>query len=166
MTRASGNHWKFTTLYAFKGAPDAGSPYGGLVADTSGNLFGTTYYGGSGGVGTVYELSPGKKGKYREHVLYNFKGGKDGSSSTTTLVFGPSGNLYGTTSAGGGTCDCGTIFSVNPTTGAEKVLHNFGASGDGAYSYYGLTAGKSGHFYGTTVAGGLFGQGTVFEFTP
>ncbi|MGC1381754.1 MAG: choice-of-anchor tandem repeat GloVer-containing protein [Candidatus Baltobacteraceae bacterium] len=166
MSQTSKNHWKLTTLYAFKGTPDAGSPYGGLVANASGHLFGTTYYGGAKGLGSVYELTPSGKGRYRERVLYSFQGGSDGSSTTTTLVFGGSGDLYGTTSAGGASCDCGTIFKVNPTTGAEKVLHAFGGTGDGAYSYYGLTADKSGNFYGTTVAGGLFGQGTVFKFTP
>jgi uncharacterized repeat protein (TIGR03803 family) len=160
------NHrWKLTTLYAFKGAPDAAFPYGGLVADGSGNLYGTTYYGGTGGVGSVFELARGSGG-YQERVLYNFKGGSDGSSSTSTLAFGNDGALYGTTSAGGGSCDCGTIFKVNPVSGKEKVLHSFGGSHDGAYSYYGLTMDTSGNFYGTTVAGGNFNQGTVFEYTP
>lgn len=162
----SPQRWKMTTLYAFKGAPDAAFPYGGLVSDASGNLFGTTYYGGANGLGSIFELVANAKGKYRERVLYSFAGGTDGSSTTSTLAFGTSGDLYGTTSAGGGSCDCGTIFKVNPKSGKEAVLHRFGARGDGAYPYYGLTADAAGHFYGTTVAGGPFNQGTVFEFTP
>ncbi len=154
-----------TTLYAFKGAPDASSPYGGLVADSSGNLYGTTYYGGAHGLGTVFELTKTASG-YHERVLHSFGGGQDGSSSTSTLVLAKSGELYGTTSGGGGTCDCGTIFAVNARTGKERVLHRFGGGTDGAYSYYGLTQGPSGTFYGTTVAGGTFNQGTVFAFTP
>jgi len=157
--------WTLTTLYAFKGAPDAAFPYGGLVADTSGNLFGTTYYGGTSGQGTVFELVRNARG-YRERVLYSFKGGSDGSSSTSTLVFAGSGDLYGTTSAGGGSCDCGTIFKVNPKTGQETVLHSFGGGSDGQYSYYGLTPDASGTLFGTTVAGGLNNQGVVFSFTP
>jgi uncharacterized repeat protein (TIGR03803 family) len=166
LSPTSQKQWKLTTLYAFKGTPDAGSPYGGLVKDASGHFYGTTYYGGANGVGSVYELIPNATGKYREHVLYSFKGGSDGSSSTSTLVFGASGDLYGTTSAGGGTCDCGTIFKVNARSGKEAVLHRFGGGSDGAYSYYGLTPDGSGNFYGTTVAGGHFNQGTVFKFTP
>jgi uncharacterized repeat protein (TIGR03803 family) len=162
----AGKKWHLQTLYAFKGSPDAAFPYGGLVADKSGNLYGTTYYGGAQGVGSVFELVRKKNGKYRERVLYSFLGGSDGSYTTSTLLFGPSGDLYGTTSSGGGSCDCGTIFKVNPTSGAEQVLHNFGSGTDGAYPYYGLTAGQNGNFYGTTVAGGTFGQGVVFEFTP
>ncbi len=165
LTPSSGK-WKLTVLYTFKGSPDAASPYGGVIADDSGNLFGTTYYGGSAGTGTVYELQARAGGKYRERVLYSFKGGNDGSYPTSTLAFGPSGNLYGTTSMGGGTCDCGTIFSVNAASGGEQVLHSFGGTRDGENPYYGLTLGNDGTFYGTTVAGGRFGQGTVFEFTP
>jgi uncharacterized repeat protein (TIGR03803 family) len=157
---------KMTTLYAFKGTPDAASPYGGLIADASGNLYGTTYYGGANGLGSVYELVRNAMGGYRERLLYSFRGGSDGSSSTSTLVLAGSGDLYGTTSAGGGTCDCGTIFKVNAKSGKETVLHSFGNGTDGAYSYYGLTADASGNFYGTTVAGGRFNQGAVFEFTP
>lgn len=156
---------KFTTLYAFKGMPDAASPYGGLTSDASGNLYGTTYYGGAGGLGSVFELSPMAGGKYKERVLYSFRGGSDGSSSTSSLVL-KAGNLYGTTSAGGGSCDCGTIFKVSAKSGKETVLHRFSDGSDGAYPYYGLTAGSNGTYYGTTVAGGRSNQGTVFAFTP
>jgi uncharacterized repeat protein (TIGR03803 family) len=164
--RLSTSTKKLTTLYAFKGTPDAGSPYGGLIADASGNLYGTTYYGGANGLGSVFELSPTARGGYRERVIYSFKGGTDGSASTSTLVFAGSGELYGTTSAGGGSCDCGTIFKVDPKSGKERVLHSFGGASDGAYSYYGLTKGSDGTLYGTTVAGGHFNQGTVFAFRP
>ncbi len=161
----SGKRQPLSTLYAFKGKPDAASPYGGLVADAAGDLFGTTYYGGTNGIGTVFELTLNAKGRYHERVLYSFKGGSDGSSPTSTLVLVGS-NLYGTTSAGGGSCACGTIFRVNATTGSESVLHAFGSGTDGAYPYYGLTKGPRNTFYGTTVAGGRAGQGAVFEFKP
>ena len=161
----TGKHWALTTLYAFKGSPDAASPYGGLVADAAGDLFGTTYYGGAHGMGTVFELTRKAKGRYGERVLYSFKGGGDGSLPTSTLAFGGS-DLYGTTTEGGGSCGCGTIFRVNAATGAESVLHAFGSGTDGASPLYGLTKGAKGVFYGTTVAGGSSGQGTVFEFKP
>ncbi len=160
-----GKRWVLNTLYAFKGTPDAASPYGGLVADAAGDLFGTTYYGGANGIGAVFQLTGNAKGRYRERVLYSFKGGSDGSSPTSTLALAGS-HLYGTTSAGGGSCGCGTIFRVNIASGAESVLHAFGSGADGAYPYYGLTKGAKGVFYGTTVAGGSLGQGAVFEFKP
>jgi uncharacterized repeat protein (TIGR03803 family) len=166
LSQKSKKSWNLTTLYAFKGTPDAGNPYGGLVADASGDLFGTTYYGGTSGYGTVFELVRHGKNKYAERVLYSFKGGNDGSSSTSTLLLSASNELFGTTSAGGGTCDCGTIFEVNAKTGKEHVLHSFGNGSDGQYPYYGLAQDASGRLYGTTVAGGAHGQGAVFEFTP
>jgi uncharacterized repeat protein (TIGR03803 family) len=165
MSRGLKNRWIFKTLYAFKGTPDAASPYGGLIADASGNLYGSTYYGGTNGLGAVFKLTPAARGRYRERVLYSFAGGGDGSSPTSTLLLA-SGTLYGTTSAGGGSCNCGTIFSVNATSGSESVLHEFGGSGDGAFPYYGLTQDAAGNLYGTTVEGGSANQGTVFEFTP
>jgi uncharacterized repeat protein (TIGR03803 family) len=165
MSRGSKNRWIFKTLYAFKGTPDAASPYGGLIADKSGDLYGTTYYGGTNGLGAVFKLIPAARGRYHERVLYSFAGSGDGSSPTSTLVLA-SGTLYGTTSAGGGSCNCGTIFGVNAMSGSESVLHGFGGSGDGAFPYYGLTQDAAGNLYGTTVQGGSANQGTVFELTP
>ncbi|HEY1429242.1 MAG TPA: choice-of-anchor tandem repeat GloVer-containing protein [Candidatus Tumulicola sp.] len=165
LTPAKNGKWKFATIYAFKGTPDAGSPYGGLIEDAGGILYGTTYYGGTNSLGSVYALLP-KGSAVTERVLYSFKGGSDASLSTSTLAFGTGVLLYGTSSGGGGSCDCGTIFRVNAKTGKEKVLHSFGGANDGEYSYYGLTKESNGKFLGTTVAGGTKGQGTVFEFTP
>jgi uncharacterized repeat protein (TIGR03803 family) len=162
----AGHKWNFTTLYDFQGAPDASGPYGGLIEDASGNLYGTTYYGGTSGLGTVFELKALADGKYRERVLYSFKGGSDGSSPLSTLLFGAPGQLYGTTTAGGGSCDCGTIFKLDLAAHTETVLHSFGNGVDGASPLYGLTADTSGNMYGATELGGTSGQGTVFKFRP
>ncbi len=159
------NRRPLSTLYAFRGVPDGASPYGGLITDASGDLYGTTYYGGRNGLGCVFELTPKGQGTYRERVLYSFNGAADGSSPTSTLLLGKSGELYGTTSTGGGSCDCGTVFKVNQKSGKEAVLHSFTGGTDGAYPYYGLTKDSSGNFYGTTVAGGSSNQGTVFQLT-
>ena len=170
LSRRNG-HRQFTTLYAFRGTPDAASPYGGLVADASGDLFGTTYYGGSANAGAVFELVRSGKAHYRERVIYSFKGGADGSNPTSTLVLGVSGELYGTTSNGGGSCGtssygCGVAFALDPKTKKERVLHAFGSGNDGQHPYYGLLLGKNGALYGTTAAGGNSGQGVVFEVKP
>ena len=161
-------HWQLTTLYAFEGTPDAASPYGGLIADSSGDLFGTTYYGGNANAGTVFELARNGS-NYRERVLYGFKGGVDGSNPTGTLVFGASGDLYGTTSNGGGSCGsygCGVVFALDPRSKKERLLHSFSGGNDGQHPYYGLLLGKKGVLYGTTAAGGRSGQGVVFEVKP
>jgi uncharacterized repeat protein (TIGR03803 family) len=161
--------WNLTTLYTFAGAPDAASPYGGLVADSSGNLYGTTYFGGSINAGAVFELIRHGNGSYRERVLYSFTGGVDGGNPTSTLVFGASGDLYGTTSNGGNSCGsygCGVVFALDPKGRKESVLHAFGGASDGQHPYYGLLLGKNGEFYGTTAAGGSSNQGVVFEVKP
>jgi len=164
LDRRSGK-WLFTTLYSFKSTPDCGSPYGGLIADRHGNLYGTTYYGGANGLGCVFKFASDRM-YYKESVLYSFKGGNDGSAPTSTLLLNGRGTLYGTTSAGGGSCDCGTVFKLNTKTGAESVLHSFSGGQDGSYPYYGLVPDGSGHLLGTTATGGTSNQGVAFEITP
>ncbi|MGO9646597.1 MAG: choice-of-anchor tandem repeat GloVer-containing protein [Terriglobales bacterium] len=163
---AGGSKWNFTTLYAFKGMPDAGFPYGGLITDGKNNLYGTTYYGGTDGVGTVFKLDGTLK---KESVLYSFKEGTDGGYPTSTLVFDAAGNVYGTTSMGGfPACDCGTVFELSLVKGGvkETILHRFKEKPDGGYPYYGLNPDPSGNLFSTTASGGNSEAGTVFEFTP
>ncbi len=167
----AGNSWNFTTLYAFQGLPDAGYTYGGLIADSRGRLYGTTLYGGTAGLGTVFEVSAGAtvRNPWKEDVLYSFQGGVDASFPTSSLVFDAAGNLYGTSSTGGNpSCDCGTIFKLTPQSGgwSESVLHNFGAKGDGNSPSYGMTSDGQGSYFGVTPVGGLYGQGVVYQITP
>ncbi len=167
----SAGTWTFSTVYAFQGQPDAAFPYGGLIADPHGNLYGTTYYGGTSGAGAVFRVGPGVgTGPWHSTVLYSFHGGSDGGNPTSTLVFNPAGKLYGATSAGGDAgCDCGVLFSLSQVSNnhwLENVLHTFGTPPDGAFAYYGLTPDATGHYLGTTAAGGNQNQGVVFELTP
>ncbi|HEV3152641.1 MAG TPA: choice-of-anchor tandem repeat GloVer-containing protein [Candidatus Baltobacteraceae bacterium] len=164
LTHPSGSPWKFEPIYTFKGQPDAANPYGGLI-EVNGKFYGTTYFGGTAGAGSVFELTPAS-GTFGERVVYSFKGGTDGSSPTSTLVAGPGGAVYGTTSAGGRTsCGCGTVFALAKSTLTESVLHRFGALHDGQNPYYGLTQFGS-TLYSSTVAGGTSGSGTIFSITP
>jgi len=104
------------TLHAFKGGSDGANPATSLMMDQSGNLYGTTEYGGSrqacdGGCGTVFKVTPGGK----ETVLYSFQGGSDGQNPDSRLVVDAAGNLYGTTAEGGDTgCfeGCGTVYKL------------------------------------------------------
>jgi len=170
LSPAAGGKWTFSTLYAFKGQPNAGFPYGGLISDASWNLYGTTYYGGKDGVGSVFELVLGWGGHYKEHLLYSFKSVNDGNAPTSTLLFDASNSLWGTASAGGDPdCDCGAVFKLMPASGGkwkESVAYNFQGNPDGANPYYGLALDSSGAFYGTTAAGGTQSQGVVFKLTP
>lgn len=159
---------KHTVLYSFQGGNDGETPYGSLVIDASGNLYGVTELGGANSVGTVFEWMVGGS----EVVLYTFQGGSDGAIPDAGLIIDQSGNLYGVTGYGGdGSCYCGTVFTVSPR-GDETVLHRFTGSPDGDFPYASLAMDSSGNLYGTTVFGGQScsseseGCGFVFEIEP
>jgi uncharacterized repeat protein (TIGR03803 family) len=157
---------KETVLYSFSGTgSDGANPSAGVIRDASGNLYGTTLYGGTSGEGTVFKLS--KTGK--ETVLYNFCGEShctDGEEPLAGLVEDTKGNLYGTT-YGGGSSNWGTVFKVNKA-GKETVLYSFQNS-DAHYPYAGVIRDTKGNLYGTTASGGTgtgcgdSGCGTVFK---
>jgi uncharacterized repeat protein (TIGR03803 family) len=159
--------WSLDTLYEFQGAPDGSFPYGALLMDRAGRIFGTTYYGGSNGLGTIYQLTRDVSGNWNEQVLYGFQAGQDGNSSISNLVSDAAGNLYGTTSEGG--LGSGTIFELAPNgnnTWTESLPHLFAGPPDGAFPYAGMVGDGTGIFYGATVHGGTDGEGAIYRFTP
>jgi uncharacterized repeat protein (TIGR03803 family) len=159
---------KETVLYSFLGGNDGADPNGDLVRDKFGNLYGTAYWGPYGFYGVAFKVD--KKGN--ETVLHQFTGVPDGEAPVGGLIRDGKGNLFGTTSAGGGgPClgGCGTVFKLHKN-GKESVLYRFLASPDGAFPYSGLLQGKSGNLFGTTYNGGDPscndlgpGCGTVYE---
>ena len=167
LTPARGGEWDFKTLYSFQGAPDGVFPYGALLFDAAGNLYGTTYYGGANGLGAIYQLSSDGAGGWSETVLYSFKSGTDGNSSISNLASDAAGNLYGTTSEGG--LGSGAIFQLTPNqngTWTESIPHAFQGSPDGAFPYAGMVDDGAGTFYGATVHGGDDGEGAIYKFIP
>jgi uncharacterized repeat protein (TIGR03803 family) len=170
----AGGSWEERTLYSFTGSNDGGHPIGPLTLDSMGNLFGTTYLGGSFGAGTVFELTPSAGGGWTESVLYSFgSSGTDGLNPAGSVVFDNSGNLYGTTYTGGPNycafifTNCGTLYKLTQTGGAwtETVLHNFNGA-DGMAPETGLKFDSSGNLYGAASLGGQYKWGLVFEFSP
>jgi len=152
-----------TTLYDFKGFDDGSDPqnYGHLVRDASGNLFGTTQFGGSCDQGTVFEVLPNGTGGWNETVLHAFCGGTDGSNPLSSVILDTSGNIYGTTSgAGNGTC--GTVFKLSGTI--LTTLHTFTCLSDGGNPISGLIHVNNGSFFGTA-SGGDTGWGVVYEIS-
>src|SRR5271166_4735030 len=131
---------KYHVLYKFKGAKNGFFPVAGLISDAAGNFYGVTAgggAGGSGGCGTVFELSPAKSG-WTQKVLYRFRNGKDGCGPAANLAFDSQGDLYGTTYLGGqGNCfgrTCGTAFELTPVAGGkwrETVIYRFAGGNDG-----------------------------------
>jgi uncharacterized repeat protein (TIGR03803 family) len=165
---------KYQVLHSFNGT-DGSGPWGGVILDETGNVYGATADGGIGecgggpGCGLVFELTRQAGGNWTETVLYSFRGGaSDGEASFGNLVFDNAGNLYGTTNAGG-TYDDGTVFELTPDAGgwSESVLHSFGTRDGGRVDpTAGPIVSPEGDLYGTTPGGGINKGGVAFELAP
>jgi uncharacterized repeat protein (TIGR03803 family) len=184
--------WTSNVLHHFGSALDSrnvggSTPESGVIFDSEGNLYGTTYTGGRGasgegedcGCGLVFELTPPNPytppspvfNTWTETVLHYFgSNATDGQSPVGAgVIFDADGNLYGTTYRGGENSG-GTVFKLTAAAGGiwhETLLHSFGASEDDANSpEAGLIFDAEGNLYGTTQRGGAFGLGAVFEVMP
>jgi len=173
--------WTETIIHGFTGRGDGDDPLGGMVFDAAGNLYGTTSAGGSGGSGTVFELSPTSSGTWTEKVLYSFDA-KNGAQPEADLSFDAAGNLYGTTYLGATlNCDpyykyggCGTLFKATPSSGGDwsfSTVHTFGTNaGDGSNPLSGVYVDVNGNMFTMTTRGPgptAFGDGgTVVEIKP
>jgi uncharacterized repeat protein (TIGR03803 family) len=146
-----------TTLYTFSGGTDGAEPLGGVVRDSAGNLYGTTYGGGAHGYGAVYKLDTAGI----QTVLYSFTDGPDGGYPYAGVILDSVDNLYGTTVYGGAT-NQGVVFKVD-TAGTETTLYSFKGGLDGSNCYSGLLRDSAGNLYGTTENGGTAGVGVVFK---
>jgi uncharacterized repeat protein (TIGR03803 family) len=159
-----------TVLYNFSGGADGGFPVAGVIRDSAGNLYGTSYGGtgiGFAGFGVVYKIDINDQ----ETVLYTFTGGADGGYPNA-VIRDSAGNLYGTANAGG-TAGFGVVFKLD-TAGNQTVLYNFTGGTDGGYPSAGLIPDGTGNLYSTASAGGNLGAsacggsgcGVVFMLTP
>jgi len=169
-------NWTLNPLYAFTDANNDGSgPNAGVVIGPNGALYGTTSYGGTNLVGTVFELRPpltvcvSTTCPWNETVLYDFMAGADGANPYLgNVVFDHAGNMYGTT-AYGGAPNCGTVWKLSPSGGGwtEAVLYTFaGGIGDGCNPYSGVVFDAAGNIYGNTSSGGASGDGTIYQLMP
>jgi uncharacterized repeat protein (TIGR03803 family) len=173
----AGNGWKEKILHSFRGSTggDGQRPIHDVIFDSSGNLYGTTLDGGhftcdGAGCGTVFRLTPGPGGQWKETILYEFPNPVDGANPTSRVVFDKAGNIYGTAGGGIGSCGggCGVVYKLAPQANGKwkySVLHKFNFS-DGGYPGGGLIFDKKGNLYGTASIGGPGGAGVVFEITP
>jgi uncharacterized repeat protein (TIGR03803 family) len=159
-----------SVLWSFDHQPDGVGPQAGLTMDTNGNLYGTTLGGGAHGEGAVFELTPPTNSgeSWNESIIWSFNRGSDGNQPMGDLLIDASGNLYGTTVAGGDS-GSGTVFELTPPATAggswtESLLHSFNGS-DGSSPGGNLIMDTSGNIYGTG-GGGADNMGTVFQLTP
>jgi len=176
--------WVETVLHSFNFYPsDGAAPHGELLIDSHGNLYGTTASGGAGWCGVVFELMPPGSGSglWNETILSDFTTpnpwlGSNGYAPYAGLILDSKGNLYGTTSLGGNTPDCGpgdycgVVFELSPPSSGtglwtETLLHSFAGESDGGAPVAGLVVDHQGNFYGTTSSGGRDWNGVVFELT-
>jgi uncharacterized repeat protein (TIGR03803 family) len=153
-----------TVLYSFQGGfGDGCNPYGGLVRDADGNLYGTTPTCGASSNGTIFKVANNGS----EKLLHSFAGGKkDGSDPLyTALTLDTKGNLYGVT-AYGGSQDLGVVYKVSPSH-KLTVLHSFaGGTADGCYAHGTPAMDKHGNLYGTTSRCGSAADGIVWKVSP
>ena len=182
---------KYKVLYSFQGGSEGAIPYvGSLAVDHAGNVYGVTYWGGVSsctegsfsGCGTVFELIRLPDGSWKEKLLYEFQGGKDGAQPHG-LVIDSAGNLYGTTEAGGGggpdgclgwgSGGCGIVYQLTPSsigTWRKTTLHSFAGRSDGGNPNAELVLDAAGNIYGVTYCGGIYPcdqpGGVVFELSP
>ncbi len=160
---------QLTTILTFTGSNGAG-PFGSLVFDKSGAVYGTTNTGGTSNLGVVFKLTPPVGGgSWTGAVLHSFNGA-DGANPYGGVIVSQSGALYGTTNSGGA-YNLGVVFQLNPPTvtggpWTETVLHSFAGGSDGANPQAPVVFDSHGALYGTTYAGALSNMGTVFQLTP
>ncbi|MGA2355508.1 MAG: choice-of-anchor tandem repeat GloVer-containing protein [Terriglobales bacterium] len=176
LSPTEGGTWKETVLHTFTGGRDGALPVGGVVLDSAGNLYGTTWFGGDSkpancnlqgfvpGCGVVYKLTPTAHGPWKETVLHVFKGGSDGAYPYAGVILDSIGNVYGTAMAGGYmfTCNtggggCGVAFELTPTLSGEwdeTVLYDFTGGTTGNQVLGRLTFDSQGNLYGVTKEGG------------
>jgi uncharacterized repeat protein (TIGR03803 family) len=182
LSHSAGGGIKELVLHHFKGGTDGQFPSGELVLDQTGDLYGTTLYGGKAssvctlGCGTVFKLSA-TSGTWEEGIIYSFDGSADAYSPSGGLVFDPNGNVYGVSEQGAlcnSSSGCGAVYKLTPSTGGwqESVLYSFGSAGGNSLLPNGvLVLDAIGNLYGTTAYGGgsnacLNGCGTVYELSP
>jgi uncharacterized repeat protein (TIGR03803 family) len=153
-----------TAMYSFTGGADGGNPVGGVIRDSTGNLYGSTFGGGNSNpnctnsyCGVVYKVDA----IGLETVLYRFTGGADGGNPNGDLIRDSAGNLYGTTSSGG-TANQGVVYVLD-AAGHETVLYSFIGGADGGSPLSGVIRDSAGNLYGTAYRGGAAGWGVVYK---
>jgi uncharacterized repeat protein (TIGR03803 family) len=152
---------KYQVLHDFGNGNDGAGLFGGVVRATDGKLYGTTSGGGLYQYGTVWQLTPHPNGKWSETVLENFKvNDSRGDEPTSTLTLDPSGNLYGSTTMGGGSHTAGTVFEMQPSSKGWilRVIHRFGKNDPAKGPVGGILIDPAGNLYGV--------GGWAFELSP
>lgn len=176
-----GGQWALSTISGFTFI-DGFDPYTSLLADSKGNLYGTTAYGGAAGIGEVFEMTQASGGGWNEKMIYSFPTGGyypnlfNPTTFPSPLIADSAGNLYGETQAAG-TKNVGMVYELSPApngTWLETTLYSFSGGDGGVAPSGGLIMDNAGNLYGTTLYGAKdavsnqwrSGNGVVFELRP
>jgi uncharacterized repeat protein (TIGR03803 family) len=169
--KTKGGKWTEEVLHNFASGTDGANPNGGLVLDGAGNVYGTTFAGGTPGWGMVFKLNPPRRngGAWTEKQLHVFSVLSDGANPSAGVVFGKNGDLYGS-ALGGGEGGSGTIFELKKLAEKgqpwkETVLHRFTGGNDGTSPQCAPIFDANGNLYGTALGGGTH-RGVVFRLVP
>ena len=163
LTHSNGN-WTESVLYNFSTSDNGGAfPYGGVVLDSAGNVYGTAETGGIYGGGVLYRLTQSGS-SWTETVLHSFAIG-DGYDPLSRPILDQQGNLYGTTSRGPGDQSGGTVYQLGASGGTYSVLTALPALPGTNGPVAALTMDAAGNLYGTSQQGGSNGYGSVFKLT-
>jgi uncharacterized repeat protein (TIGR03803 family) len=171
LKHVKGGGWAEEVLHYFdKDGTDGFTPYGTLAFDKTGNLYGTTSFGGAFNYGTVFKLTPSASG-WTESIVHSFNNnGSDGFYPSGGVIFDASGNLYGATGNGVNTStERGTVYELSPAGGGtwtETILYSFQSNGVDGTSPGPLTFDSAGNLFGATGIGGSNTFGTVFKLSP
>jgi len=165
LSPSSDGKWKEQVIFVFSGR-DGANPYGGVVFDGAGSLYGTTEYGGHFNLGSVFKLTPAVGKRYwKEEIPHSFSEFRDGTNPSSAVTLDTSGAVYGTTPSKQGSNDC-MVFRLEPGANGrwkETRLYDFGS--DFGACYGALTIDTSGNIFGTTVQNDVGGGGIVFELS-
>jgi hypothetical protein len=174
LTPNANGSWTKRVIHRFSGKDGLeASGADGLILDSQGNLYGATFIGGKGncngfGCGVAFELIPNEDGSWKEKVLHYFTGDV-GVNPGSSLISDVAGNLYGTTADWSWSfTGPGVVFKLTPNSDgswAESVLHTFDTT-DGFNPGAPVIFDPAGNLYSTTLYGGAYGEGVIYQMTP
>ncbi|HUI83053.1 MAG TPA: choice-of-anchor tandem repeat GloVer-containing protein [Candidatus Binatia bacterium] len=160
----SGGGWTERVLYSFQGGTDGSLPTAGLFMDQTGNLYGSARTGGSGGGGTLFELTPSGGGNWSFSLLHSFSGAAN-CGPWAALTMNAAGDLFGTTECDGAD-SAGNVFKLTHPAWTYSTVYDFTGGNDGRFPVSNVIFDAAGNMFGTASAGGTVGQGTIWEITP
>jgi uncharacterized repeat protein (TIGR03803 family) len=166
LTPIAGGAWSESVVYSFGGPGDGSDPNDGLSLDSAGNLYGTTFRGGTNNLGTVFELSPSSAGGWIETTLLS---STTNMGNPVSIMVDPAGHVYGTSFPSQNTPNLGTVFDLTRNsdgTWTSNILHTFVNAKGGQLPRGTLILDTNGNLVGTTQFGGASGAGTVYKLSP